>query len=147
METNIELYDIQRTRQCEDTLTTSDPYIQGRLQLPRQSSMERSDQRRTTNRRDQPRTIWWMPRQRLHVSHVSRRIETVYFNIYSCILCKLWQWRYLVLRSNTNFSCNFIRKEIWSTQEDYICPCSNIWRSRVQIETNIEHIEYILSTL
>ena len=48
METNIELYDIQRTRQCEDTLTTSGPYIRGRLQLPRWNSMERSNTTRTT---------------------------------------------------------------------------------------------------
>ena len=31
MEANIELYDIQRTRQCEDTLIASDSYIQGGL--------------------------------------------------------------------------------------------------------------------
>ena len=57
METNIELYDIQKPRRCKDTLTTSDPYIRGRLQLPRQSSMERSDTTHTTTGRDQPRTV------------------------------------------------------------------------------------------
>ena len=39
METNIELYDIQRTRQCKDTTTTSDLYIWGGLQLPHRSGM------------------------------------------------------------------------------------------------------------
>ena len=31
METNIELYDIQRTRKCEDTSIASDSYIKGGL--------------------------------------------------------------------------------------------------------------------
>ena len=31
METNIEFYDIQRTRECEDTSIESDSYIPGRI--------------------------------------------------------------------------------------------------------------------
>ena len=58
METNKELHNIQRTRQCENTSTTSDAYIQGRLQLLSQHSMTRSNSTRTTIRRDQPRAIW-----------------------------------------------------------------------------------------
>ena len=58
MEINKELHDIQRTRQCANTSTTSGACIQGRLQLPSQHSMTRSNLTRTTIRRDQPRVIW-----------------------------------------------------------------------------------------
>ena len=89
METNIELYDIQKTRQYKDTLTMSDQYIQDRLQFPCQSSMKRNNSTRITTGRDQSKSIQWMSRQRLHASHAPRIIEDGYFNSYLCILCKL----------------------------------------------------------
>ena len=89
MKTNIEFYDIQRTRQCEDTPTTSDSYIRGGLQLSCQNGMERSNTTCTTTREDKPRIMWWMFRQRLHISHVLKRTEKGYINSYSSLLRKL----------------------------------------------------------
>ena len=43
----------------------------------------------TTNKKEIPKTIWWMSKKRMHISHVLRRIKMRYFNSYLIILWNL----------------------------------------------------------